>query len=140
MTAVYRTMLKSKIHRATVTRADLNYVGSVSIDPELLRAADIAEGEQVHVVNIANGNRLITYALPGDPGEICLNGAAAHKVSVGDLVIIISYAQYEAALRSYKPVVVHVDTANRQVDEATAVAAAKSRRYVEVDRAREERD
>lgn len=133
MTAVYRTMLKSKIHRATVTRADLNYVGSVSVDPALLRAADIAEGEQVHVLNIANGNRLITYALPGEPGEICLNGAAAHKVSVGDLVIIISYAQYEAALRGYEPLVVHVDSANRQVDEATAAAAAGSRHYVVVE-------
>lgn len=133
MTAVYRTMLKSKIHRATVTRADLNYVGSVSVDPALLRAADIVEGEQVHVLNIANGNRVITYALPGEPGEICLNGAAAHKFSVGDLVIIISYAQYEAALRGYEPVVVHVDTANHQVDEATAMAAAGSRNYVVVD-------
>lgn len=133
MSLLSRTMLKSKIHRAVVTRADVNYVGSVSIDPVLLAAADIAVGEQVHVVNVTNGNRLVTYALAGDSGEICLNGAAAHLVSVGDVVILISYGEYDAALAGYAPRVVHVDTSNRQVDEETAQELAASRTYVEVD-------
>lgn len=127
-----RTLLRSKIHRATVTGADLDYIGSISIDPVLLGLADIVEHEQVHVLDIDNGARLVTYAIAGDPGEICLNGAAAHLVTPGDKVIVLTYAEYdEAELADHRPVIVHVDTANRPVDEATAQAGA--RRYVTVD-------
>ena len=111
-----RTMMKSKIHRATVTDANLHYQGSVTIDPLLLAEADILENERVEVYNVTNGNRLATYAIPGAPGrgEICLNGAAAHLVSKGDLVILATYAEYdEAELRSHQPKVVFVDEANR---------------------------
>src|SRR3954466_7348238 len=89
-----RTMLKSKIHRATVTQADLHYVGSITIDAELMDAADLLEGEQVSIVDITNGARLETYVIPGERGSgvIGINGAAAHLVQAGDLVIIISYA------------------------------------------------
>lgn len=111
-----RRMLKSKIHRATVTDADLHYEGSISIGPDLLRAADIKEFEQVAVVDVNNGNRFETYAIVGAEGEICLNGAAARLVHVGDIVIIFTYADYdEAELTNYAPIVVHVDSANRQV-------------------------
>ena len=110
------TMLKSKIHRATVTGADLNYIGSVTIDPELMRVADLLDNEKVHIVNINNGLRFETYAIPGDPGSgtVCLNGAAARLAQPGDLVIIISYAlmsREEAA--SWSPTVVMVDGDNR---------------------------
>ena len=126
-----RRMLKSKIHRATVTGADLHYVGSVSIDPALLALADIVPNEQVAVLDIDNGARFETYAIVGEPGEVCLNGAAARLVSPGDRVIIITYADYDAAeLAGYEPNVVHVDTANRPVP--TPVGAADPRRYVEV--------
>jgi aspartate 1-decarboxylase len=126
-----RRMMKSKIHRATVTDADLHYVGSISLDPELMRLADILEGEQVAVVDIDNGARLETYAIVGQPGEVCLNGAAARLVQRGDRVIIITYAEYdEAELARYKPSVVHVDTANSPVDPALV---PDSRRYVEFD-------
>jgi aspartate 1-decarboxylase len=111
-----RTMFKSKIHRATVTQADLNYVGSVTIDEDLMEAADLLPGEQVAIVDITNGARLETYVIPGDRGTgvIGINGAAAHLVHPGDLVILISYAQMdEATARSYVPKVVHVDAANR---------------------------
>ena len=109
-----RIVMKSKIHRATVTRADLHYEGSCSIDPELMRAADIVIGEQLHIVNITNGSRAITYAIEGAPGEIALNGAMAHIGEPGDLVILITYAQYdEAEMATYLPQVVQVDAANR---------------------------
>ena len=101
-----RRMLKSKIHRATVTSANLDYIGSISIDAELLATADVMVGEQVHVVNITNGARFETYAIAGAAGEVCLNGAAARLVQPGDSVIIISYADYcEAELAEfvYKP-------------------------------------
>jgi aspartate 1-decarboxylase len=111
-----RTMCKSKIHRATVTGADLNYVGSITIDPVLMEAADLLEFEQVAVVNVNNGARFETYVIPGIPGdgEICLNGAAARLAHPGDKVIIISYAQYaEAELETYRPVFIFVDEQNR---------------------------
>jgi aspartate 1-decarboxylase len=120
---VRRRMLKSKIHRAVVTDANLHYVGSITIDPDLLAAADILEHEQVAVVDIDNGARFETYALAGRPGsgDMCLNGAAARLVSPGDRVIVISYADYEASeLEHHEPVVVHVDTANRRIDVGTA--------------------
>jgi aspartate 1-decarboxylase len=138
---VRRRMLKSKIHRAVVTDANLHYVGSVTIDPDLLEAADILEHEQVAVVDIDNGARLETYAIAGvrGSGDLCLNGAAARLVQPGDRVIVISYADYDdAEMESYAPRVVHVDTSNRQVDEVTAelLAAAQAgpapHRYVEV--------
>jgi aspartate 1-decarboxylase len=116
-----RTMCKSKIHRATVTGADLNYVGSITIDPELMEAADLVEYEQVAVVNVNNGARFETYVIPGVPGrgEICLNGAAARLVHTGDKVIIISYAQYsEEEMESYRPQFVFVDDANRIARDA----------------------
>jgi aspartate 1-decarboxylase len=124
-----RTMLKSKIHRATVTQADLHYVGSVTIDSDLLDAADLLPGEKVAIVDVTNGARLETYVIPGDRGTgvIGINGAAAHLVHPGDLVIMIAYGQFDdAEARSYVPKVVHVDAANRVIDvghdPATAVA------------------
>lgn len=111
-----RTMCKSKIHRATVTGADLNYVGSITIDPVLMEAADLLEYEQVAVVNVNNGARFETYVIPGVPGrgEICLNGAAARLAHPGDKVIVISYAQYdEAEMETYRPVFLFVDEQNR---------------------------
>lgn len=111
-----RRMMKSKIHRATVTDADLNYVGSITLDVDLMKLADIREMEQVHVLDIDNGNRLVTYAIAGGPGDVCLNGAAARLVQPGDKVIVISYADYdESELDEYLPQVVHVDAANRSV-------------------------
>ncbi|MET7611833.1 aspartate 1-decarboxylase [Streptomyces seoulensis] len=113
-----RTMFKSKIHRATVTQADLHYVGSVTIDAELLEAADLLPGELVHIVDVTNGARLETYVIEGERGSgvIGINGAAAHLVRPGDLVIIISYAQVsDAEARELKPRVVHVDEGNRIV-------------------------
>jgi aspartate 1-decarboxylase len=114
--AMLRVMCKSKIHRATVTGADLNYIGSITVDPVLMEAADLLPHEQVYVVNINNGARLETYVIPGNPGsgEICLNGAAARLAHTGDKVIIISYAQYsEAELVNYRPQFVFVDESNR---------------------------
>jgi aspartate 1-decarboxylase len=111
-----RTMCKSKIHRATVTGADLNYIGSITIDPVLMEAADLLEFEQVSVVNVNNGARFETYVIPGEPGkgEICLNGAAARLVHPGDKVIVISYAQYdEAEMETYRPQFIFVDEQNR---------------------------
>jgi aspartate 1-decarboxylase len=114
-------MMKSKIHRATVTGADLHYVGSVSIDPELMALADILPNEQVAVLDIDNGARFETYAIVGEQGQICLNGAAARLVSTGDKVILITYAEYEREeLSSYVPRVVHVDGRNRVIDEISA--------------------
>ena len=108
-----RRMMKSKIHRATVTGADLNYVGSISLDTELMARADIREWEQVAVLDIDNGARFETYAIPGRPGEVCLNGAAARLVHKGDKVIVITYADYdEAELEGFEPRIVHVDASN----------------------------
>lgn len=125
-----RTMFKSKIHRATVTQADLHYVGSVTIDSDLLAASDILPGELVSIVDVTNGARLETYTIAGEPGSgvIGINGAAAHLVHPGDTVIIISYAQMEdAEARNYSPAVVHVNEQNRIIhlgdDPAVAVAA-----------------
>jgi len=114
-------MLKSKIHRARVTDADLNYVGSISLDPKLMELADILVGEQVQIVDIDNGARFETYAIEGRSGEVCLNGAAARLVHPGDRVIVITYAEYdEAEMKDYAPRVVHVDDLNRSVTEDVA--------------------
>jgi aspartate 1-decarboxylase len=113
---MHRRMMKSKIHRATVTDANLNYVGSITIDKRLMELADILENEQVSVVDIDNGARFETYAIPGGPGDMCLNGAAARLVHPGDKIIVITYADYdERDLEGYQPVVVHVDEHNRPV-------------------------
>jgi aspartate 1-decarboxylase len=131
-----RRMMKSKIHRATVTDANLHYVGSVTVDQDLLDAADILEFEQVAIVDVDNGARLETYTIAGPRGSgvVCLNGAAARLVSPGDTIIMISYADYEQAeLADYAPTVVHVDTANRPVPaEVTAAATIDPRRYAEI--------
>jgi aspartate 1-decarboxylase len=111
-----RTMLKSKIHRATVTQADLHYVGSVTVDEDLMGAADLLAGEQVAIVDVTNGARLETYVIAGPrrSGVIGINGAAAHLIHPGDLVIMISYGVMDdAEARSYVPRVVHVDSRNR---------------------------
>jgi len=113
-----RIMMKSKIHRATVTQADLDYVGSVTLDAALMEAADLLEGEQVAIVDITNGARIETYAIPGPAGSgvIGINGAAAHRVHPGDLVIIMSYAMMsDEQARALKLKVVHVDAENRVV-------------------------
>jgi aspartate 1-decarboxylase len=113
-----RMMLKSKIHRATVTQADLDYVGSVTLDAALMEAADLLEGEQVAIVDVTNGARIETYVIPGARGSgiIGINGAAAHLVHPGDLVIIMSYAVLDdAEARALQPRVVHVDRQNRIV-------------------------
>ena len=111
-------VLKSKIHRVTVTEANVDYVGSITIDKELMDAANIIVGEKVLVVNVTNGERLETYAIAGEAGSgvVCLNGAAAHKASVGDVVIIISYAamEFEEA-KSFKPWVIFPETATNRV-------------------------
>jgi aspartate 1-decarboxylase len=118
-----RRMMKSKIHRMTVTDANVGYVGSITLDPELLALADIREWEQVSVVDVDNGARFETYVILGEPGsgDCCLNGAAARLVQPGDKVIVITYADYEEAeLEGYAPTVVHVDARNRPItlDEA----------------------
>jgi aspartate 1-decarboxylase len=113
-----RIMMKSKIHRATVTQADLHYVGSVTLDAALMEAVDLLHGEQVAIVDITNGARIETYVIPGERGSgiIGINGAAAHLVHAGDLVIIMSYAMLdEAEARALEPRVVHVDGQNRVV-------------------------
>jgi aspartate 1-decarboxylase len=115
---MHRVMLKSKIHRATITDSDLHYVGSITIDADLLEAADILEHEQVHVVDVDNGARFETYTIAGErgSGEIKINGAAARLVHRGDTIIIISYAQYdEADLEHYVPRVVHVRAGTNEV-------------------------
>ena len=112
-----RFFLKSKIHRATVTEANLHYEGSVTIDEELMRAAEIAEYEQVHIYDVTNGNRIITYAMIGQAGSgvICINGAAAHKVHPGDVVILATYSLLsETEQREFKPKIVQVDARNRK--------------------------
>ena len=117
-----RTMMKSKIHRATVTGADLNYVGSITLDPELMRQADMREFEQVHVLDVDNGARFETYAMAGGSGDVILNGAAARLVAPGDRVIVITYAEYdEAELAAYAPQIVHVDEGNRSITAEQAV-------------------
>ncbi len=116
---MFRTMMKSKIHRATVTAADLHYVGSVTIDADLLDASDLLEGEQVTIVDVTNGARLETYVIAGERGSgvIGINGAAAHLVTPGDIVIIIAYGILDAAeVAEYHPRVVFVDADNRVVD------------------------
>ncbi|WP_127781847.1 aspartate 1-decarboxylase [Rhodococcus sp. X156] len=116
---MFRTMLKSKIHRATVTQADLHYVGSVTIDQDLMDAADLLEGEQVAIVDVTNGARLETYVIPGPRGSgvIGINGAAAHLVHPGDLVILISYGVMDAEeCRTYQPKVVFVGSDNQVVE------------------------
>ncbi|MGD9624139.1 MAG: aspartate 1-decarboxylase [Arcobacter sp.] len=108
-------MLYSKIHRATVTDANLNYVGSITIDEELMNAANLRVGQKVDIVNINNGERFQTYVIKGKSGskDMCLNGAAARKVEIGDKIIVISYASYnESELENYKPTVVLVDEKN----------------------------
>jgi aspartate 1-decarboxylase len=112
-----RTMLKCKIHRATVTEADLHYVGSVTIDADLMDAADLLEGEQVTIVDVTNGARLVTYAITGERGSgvIGINGAAAHLVHPGDIVILIAYGTMtDAEAREYRPRIVFVDSDNKQ--------------------------
>ena len=114
-----RNMLIAKLHRVTVTQADPNYVGSVTIDQSLLEAARLLPGERVDVVDVSNGNRLTTYVIEGKAGsgQICINGAAAHLIQPGDIAIIIAYAQMEEAeARTFVPRVVFVDHDNRMVD------------------------
>jgi aspartate 1-decarboxylase len=121
-----RVMLKSKIHRATVTGSDLHYVGSITVDPELLEAADILEHEQVAVVDVDNGARFETYTIAGarGSGEMKVNGAAARLVHRGDTIIVISYGQYDRAeLETYVPRVVHVEAGTNRIitiDDAVA--------------------
>jgi aspartate 1-decarboxylase len=113
-----RFMFKSKIHRAVVTGADLNYEGSITIDSELLRLADILPYEKVDIYNITNGERFSTYVIPGEPGsgEICLNGAAARKVQKGDIIIIVSYCELEEEeVKNFQPIVVLVDEKNKPI-------------------------
>jgi aspartate 1-decarboxylase len=120
-------MMKSKVHRATITGANLEYVGSITLDRTLMELADIREFEQVAVLDIDNGARFETYAMEGGPGDVILNGAAARLVQPGDRVIIITYAVYdEAELASYAPRIVHVDEANRAIDADEAVQRAGS--------------
>ncbi|HEX3981555.1 MAG TPA: aspartate 1-decarboxylase [Acidimicrobiales bacterium] len=114
-----RRMMNGKIHRARVTDADLNYVGSISIDPILMKAADIVPNEQVAVYNLMNGSRLETYAIEGNEGQICLNGAAARLAQVGDLVIIVTYVDMEDAdIDRHRPSVIVVDEDNRPLESA----------------------
>ena len=122
-----RTMCKSKVHRATVTDANLHYQGSITLDPLLMEAADLQPFEQVQVVNINNGERFETYVIIGEPGsgDVVLNGAAARLVQPGDQVIIISYAQYdERELEGFEPRLVFVDERNRIVPTAAATDGA----------------
>jgi aspartate 1-decarboxylase len=124
---MFRTMLKSKIHRATVTQANLHYVGSLTLDEDLMEAADLLAGEQVAILDITNGARLETYVIPGERGSgvVGINGAAAHLVSTGDLVIVLSYAAVnDAQARGFRPKVVFVDAANRPVQTGNDPAEA----------------
>lgn len=118
MTSLQRPMMIAKIHRATVTQADLHYVGSVTIDADLMEAADLLPGQQVDIVDVTNGARLTTYAIPGPAGSgvICINGAAAHLIGAGDIVIIIAYGMLaDAEAGVFEPLVVFVDAENRVV-------------------------
>ena len=142
---MFRTMLKSKIHRATVTQADLHYVGSVTVDEDLMQAADLLPGEQVCIVDVTNGSRLETYVIPGERGSgvIGINGAAAHLVQPGDLVILISYGVMdEIESIAYRPKVVFVDADNRVLDrgedpahapEGSGLVSGAEVRYAETD-------
>jgi aspartate 1-decarboxylase len=124
-----RVMLKSKVHRATVTDCDLHYVGSVTADPDLLEAADIREHEQVHVLDIDNGARFETYTIAGErgSGQVTINGAAARLVHRGDKVILVSYATYDdSEIEDHRPRVVHVDADNRIIDVDHEVATLLS--------------
>lgn len=133
MSEIMRPMIQGKIHRAKVTGADLHYVGSVTIDEDLLDAADIAPGQQVDIADIDNGKRLTTYTIAGERGSgvVQLNGAAAHLVSVGDLVIIMAYCQVpESRVRGWRPAVAFVDEENRLIeagDDAGAVPEESAR-------------
>jgi aspartate 1-decarboxylase len=130
-----RRMMKSKIHRATVTDANLHYVGSVTIDRDLMDRANLLAYEQVAIVDIDNGARFETYVIEGDRGSgaICLNGAAARLVQPGDKVIVISYAEYEdAELEGYQPTIIHVDTSNQPVSEELAHQLAGDRFYRDI--------
>ena len=112
-------VVKSKIHRVTITEADLNYIGSITIDEDLMDAANLIENEKVQIVNINNGERLETYVITGErgTGQICMNGPAARKVAVGDIIIIISYASMEfEAAKSFKPVLIFPDTATNKLN------------------------
>ena len=111
-------LLKSKIHRATVTDANLDYIGSLTLDPILMQEANLSEYEKIHVLNITNGNRLVTYIIKGKrgSGEVCINGAAAHLVSQGDLVIVAAYCSVsEDEAKNFKPTIVHVDNKNNVI-------------------------
>ena len=117
-----RILLKSKIHRATVTQAELHYEGSVTIDIDLMKLADIVEYEQVQIYNVTNGNRLTTYAIEGGSGSgiICINGAAAHLVRPGDMIIICSYSQFDGPeCHGHQPRIVFVDGKNRPKERGT---------------------
>lgn len=123
-----RTLMKSKIHRATVTDAKLNYAGSITIDRALMDAADLVEHEQVHVLDVDNGARFETYVIEGErgSGDVCVNGAAARLVQPGDRVIVVSYAIYEEAeLETSEPVVVHVTPENRHLSLVAAKAKGR---------------
>ncbi|GAA1859549.1 aspartate 1-decarboxylase [Myceligenerans crystallogenes] len=119
--SLQRPMMISKIHRATVTQADLHYVGSITVDSDLLDAVDLVPGQQVDVVDVTNGARLSTYVIPGEPGsgQICINGAAAHLVKPGDMVILIAYGMMsDADARTFLPRVAFVDEHNRIVEQS----------------------
>jgi aspartate 1-decarboxylase len=120
-------MMKSKIHRATVTGADVGYLGSITLDPELMQLAAVREFEQVHVLDVDNGARLETYVMAGETGDVILNGAAARLVQPGDRVIVITYASYdEAELDGFEPLIVHVDECNRPIPPEDAVERSGS--------------
>ena len=124
-----RTMFKSKIHRATVTAANLNYEGSLTVDADLLDAADILPHEQIHVWDVSNGARLVTYALPGPrgSGQVCVNGAGAHLVKPGDLVIVATYTVMTGRkAKKYEPTVVFVDGANKICEADAAEIVEKN--------------
>ena len=126
-----RFVMRSKIHRATVTDADVDYVGSISIDSELMRAAGIEEWEKVHVLDVTNGSRLETYAIkaPAGSGKICINGAAAHLVHPGDLVILLTFEGIpNDQIEAYSPTIVHVNSRNEVVDIGQELSATE---YVE---------
>lgn len=121
-------MLYSKIHRATVTDANLNYVGSITIDEELMKASNLMVGQKVDIVNINNGERFSTYVIKGKAGskDMCLNGAAARKVEIGDTIIVIAYATYnEEELKNYKPIVVIVNENNNIIEISNELVGSK---------------
>jgi aspartate 1-decarboxylase len=124
---MFRTMMKSKIHRATVTEANVDYMGSITLDGDLMKAADILPNEQVQVCDVTNGARLVTYAIPGEAGSgvVCVNGAAARLVHEGDTVLVISYAQMtEEEARKHTPTVIFVDGRNRTATIGLETAGA----------------